>query len=161
MLCSRCGQPGEFSKRHRQCKKCLSEKSIEYAKANPVQVANKNAAWRAAHPGYSKDKSTQWRAEHPESAKERGKRLNRLYLYGITREAWLAMLATQNFKCAICEVSIDESASVDHDHQTGVVRGALCRHCNLGLGHFRDRPELMERAARYLKVRIAPAAQSG
>ena len=55
--------------------------------------------------------------------------------------------------CTICgDVG---SLVVDHDHRTGRVRGALCRRCNLGLGHFRDDPELLELAALYIRGECA------
>jgi hypothetical protein len=51
-------------------------------------------------------------------------------------------------ECVIC--GSEDPLVVDHDHDTGAVRGMLCNHCNRGLGHFRDNPILLEFAAQYL-----------
>ena len=52
-------------------------------------------------------------------------------------------------ECIIC--GEETKIVVDHDHETGYVRGGLCTHCNLGLGHFMDNPELLRLAALYLE----------
>jgi hypothetical protein len=61
------------------------------------------------------------------------------------------MLAEQDGKCAVCEKPSPEH--VDHDHQTGVVRGMLCFNCNQALGNVRDSLEVLSRLSMYLTVR--------
>ena len=50
-----------------------------------------------------------------------------------------------------CDVCGDEATVIDHCHAGGHVRGGLCRLCNVGLGHFRDDPALLRKAADYLE----------
>lgn len=79
----------------------------------------------------------------------------RLRRYGLTPAAHRSMLAAQNYACAICkEVPLegDDALHVDHDHVTNEVRGLLCLQCNVGLGAFRDRRELLSVAIDYLAV---------
>jgi hypothetical protein len=75
--------------------------------------------------------------------------------YGITPEDYAAMLAAQGGGCAICGAAEGTEKRikylhVDHDHETGKVRGLLCHLCNLGIGKFQDDPELLVKAAHYL-----------
>jgi len=42
------------------------------------------------------------------------------------------------------------SPQIDHDHETGKVRGILCVNCNLGLGSFKDNPKVLKNAINYL-----------
>jgi hypothetical protein len=72
--------------------------------------------------------------------------------YGITFEQMQQMLVAQDYKCRVCEASIDEvTGHVDHDHQTNVVRGLLCVRCNIGIGQFLDSPDVLREAALYLE----------
>lgn len=81
----------------------------------------------------------------------RAKRKHLQRAYGLTPEAFSALLRGQNGTCAICRAG--EDWVVDHDHKTGAVRGVLCRQCNLGLGGFKDSPDSLLNAAKYLLVR--------
>ena len=41
------------------------------------------------------------------------------------------ILQAQNFRCAICNISLtNDTAVLDHCHTTGAIRGVLCRNCN-------------------------------
>jgi hypothetical protein len=80
--------------------------------------------------------------------------------YGLTMEAYEALLSAQGHACAICRDPIKDclpgeglrgrSASVDHDHGTGAIRGILCVKCNAGLGQFRDNENFLGAAISYL-----------
>jgi hypothetical protein len=73
--------------------------------------------------------------------------------YNITLDEYNEILIKQNNGCAICGKTINgkRNMCVDHDHETGRVRGLLCSHCNWGLGHFKDNIDLLENAIKYLK----------
>ena len=80
---------------------------------------------------------------------QRNSRLVRVY--GITFEQRNKMLEDQGGVCAICLRESNRYA-VDHNHTTGVVRGILCVNCNHRLlGAANDCPEILERAAIYLR----------
>lgn len=74
-------------------------------------------------------------------------------VYGITPEEYKRIFqGVQGGRCGICG-AIPRSVrfAVDHDHQTGEVRGVLCKRCNhdlLGGGH--DDVELLWKAIAYL-----------
>jgi hypothetical protein len=68
--------------------------------------------------------------------------------YNITKEQHDALLLANNGKCAICLTA--DATDTDHCHETGVVRGMLCRPCNTALGSFRDNTETMARAIAYI-----------
>ena len=77
----------------------------------------------------------------------------------------------KNYKCPICErdakeilnatYRVDKNYNVyepnhsdpwclDHDHNTGEIRGWLCHKCNTGLGRFKDSISYLYRAIKYL-----------
>lgn len=80
--------------------------------------------------------------------------------YGIDLEQYNIMLEEQDGVCAICgnpETAISRwgtplSLAVDHCHETGRVRGLLCRNCNVTLGRAGDNVELLRSMADYLEV---------
>lgn len=87
--------------------------------------------------------------------------------YRITPEGHLAILASQEYRCAICKSEksrpgVDNLSywHVDHDHACcpgekscgKCVRGLLCGLCNHGLGSFRDNPNFMIAASDYVRI---------
>ncbi|PSM39982.1 recombination endonuclease VII [Streptomyces dioscori] len=69
--------------------------------------------------------------------------------YGLTPAELDAMIAEQQGICCICLSA--PAGHVDHDHETGRVRGVLCFSCNAALGQFKDRPDVIRRAATYVE----------
>src|ERR1700761_10093 len=82
------------------------------------------------------------------------------YKFGITLADFLAMIEKQEGRCAICQIDVKsltigkgrrEAACVDHDHETGKIRGVLCHSCNTGIGLLGDSIGILEKAIKYLK----------
>lgn len=71
--------------------------------------------------------------------------------YGLTPLEYREILHRQDNRCAICRDSFAlVPPNVDHDHETGSVRGLLCTRCNSGLGRAEDDVVTLGRAIKYL-----------
>lgn len=88
--------------------------------------------------------------------KTNGKRL--LECYGLSLEQWNEMFIKQNGCCAVClrhqtEVP-KQRLQVDHNHETGKIRGLLCGPCNMAIGLFRDDTHSLSKAIQYLNGKV-------
>lgn len=102
------------------------------------EIRAKNDAWRLANKEKVASRVYEWKLEN---------------VYGITREQYSEILAAQQGRCALCfteEPGGSGKWHVDHDHDSGQVRGLLCLRCNVGLGNFRDDADLLWSAIEYL-----------
>jgi hypothetical protein len=140
----------------KRCAKCGESKS-------PVDGFYKDKSTGDGLTYYCKDcckaKTRAWMAANPEKVKARAKardywKSNIKRKYGITPEQYDEMLNQQNGLCAVCDkperIRDGRRMPVDHDHETGKVRGLLCSHCNRGIGLFGDDPDVLLSAAAYL-----------
>lgn len=133
-ICTRCGEDkpvDEFHRssmapdgRHSQCAVCKNAANLANWNAKPIEERQASSRWRQL-----------W------------------HRYRIRPEEYDRIFAAQDGRCAICgsqKPMRGDWLSVDHDHETGEVRGLLCGECNAGLGKFQDNPTLLRAAASYL-----------
>ena len=71
--------------------------------------------------------------------------------FGLDNNEIKNILEEQNYKCPICEKFLEDDVNVDHCHIYNEVREILCSNCNLGLGHFKDNPVALRKAADYIE----------
>ena len=105
----------------------------QYVAADPERARDKSRRWRAAHPEHSRAlhaaEMRRWRAANPGEVRA----MDRWRKYGLTPEAFAELVAAHDGHCAICD-RVPKRLVIDHDHDTGVVRGLLCDPCNIRVG---------------------------
>lgn len=71
--------------------------------------------------------------------------------YRVSLKSYDRAVENQDGRCAVCrELPRDgQRLHVDHDHETGKVRGLLCGGCNSALGQMKERPDAICRLAAY------------
>lgn len=118
-------------------------------KRDPDKIKNRQANWVEKNRDRLREKSrTKYQAEK-HLWRERELRVK----FGITSVQYDELLEAQGGVCCLCKGLPGKRAySVDHDHVTGVIRGLLCRGCNVGIGNLKDNPDLLEAAARYIRT---------
>ncbi len=128
-VCRTCGYFGNIKNFHSdkgyKCKECHRRDCREYQKINTGSVQSARRAKRAG----------KLEAQ-----------------YGFTDLQYETMLIKQNYVCAVCLASprSGKKLSVDHDHDSGEIRGLLCHGCNVAIGFARDDPRRLRLLAQYL-----------
>lgn len=141
-VCRACGEMKPFAEFTRQ-------------KASPDGHEGK---CKACHVAHSREHTLAWQARDPEGFQRSRRLTNAALRFGVTREEVAAVLEASEYACAICGTPVRDKARpgdkaracIDHDHETGRIRGVLCDPCNNGLGRFEDDPERLIAAAHYL-----------
>lgn len=132
----------------RMCIKCSSLNNAQvYRKLTPEEKAERAA------------ENLKYRVENSDLVR-------RTYLmskYGVTPEWYEQQLATQDGHCALCESVTgwvranktwhgnDFYLLVDHDHESGIVRGLLCAKCNTAIHRVEYVTDWAAKALRYLE----------
>ena len=106
----------------------------EYAKKNPDKIRRARKRYKASEKG-------KFRAYMGHIKRK----------YGLSEEEYLCILYEQRGLCLLCGKPMGEDICVDHDHETGEVRGLLHRLCNVGIGAFGDDIDMLERAIEYIR----------
>ncbi len=142
-----------------RCKSCVNEDNkISHEKrlaANPEKVKAQASARAKKH--YHKDFEKSRKRARLSAAKARQdpqryakiQARKRAGGAGLTPEEINTIRQRQDNKCAIC--TDPNPTDLDHCHVTGEIRWLLCKHCNRGLGAFRDNPSWLRKAAEMLE----------
>lgn len=124
----------------------------------------------AREDGYCLTHSPERQRQARANNKERFKGYSLRRDYGISIEDYQELFEKQGGVCAICgrpdgdekgNNNGSKSLAVDHDHETGVVRGLLCSMCNKGIGSLMDSRALLRKAIEYLDAHERSQILSG
>lgn len=167
-------KPGKYGRQAR-CKPCqaIAKAASRAARLEEYRARDRaaKAAAYAADPEGHRAKSRAFAAQNPEKVRasinnaiarkpekyrkmaQYNARYHLLRQYGLTWEEFEAMFERQNGLCPICTESLKRGSSthIDHDHDSGAIRGLLCSRCNQAIGLLRESTDNMERAIAYLR----------
>lgn len=109
----------------------LKRKARDYRKEHRLRLLILNKKWR-------------------DSRKNKSENARLRYIYGIGLADLSTMKKTQKGLCAVC--GLKKPLVIDHDHESGKVRGLCCRNCNSGMGLLKDSISMLKRAIKYLEA---------
>jgi hypothetical protein len=130
------------------------EAANRYSAKNREKIRQQQAERREKYRDGINEYQRGWRADNLDRARKYEARYY-LKTYGLTEVQYQELLASQDGHCALCpRVNSGIKGGrlfVDHDHQTGKIRGLLCLRCNTSLGALGDSIASLERVIIYLR----------
>lgn len=142
----------------KKCITCNEQKILDFFHKNPRMKSGRvNECKKCAHRRLQKSRNDPNKKKFFKQYQRNSKLKHQ---YGITNKQFNEMMIAQSNKCLICDEFQKTSdnkygagsiLNVDHCHITKKIRGLLCHLCNRGIGLFRERIDLLEKAVQYLK----------
>ena len=119
------------------CRSCRADNSSEYYRNHRDEIRRRISERRRTRPLTALD----------------NRRHSSKYRYGLTPEI-IDKMILDSAGCQICGRAFGcgmSGPAVDHDHDTGKVRGILCKRCNAAIGALGDSVEGLGLAIEYLR----------
>jgi len=152
--------------RYRSTTPCINGHLAErYVRDGSCVPCGKIAAQKFAHSPKGVAYRKKWRSQPHvrERDREYAVRFSKRYRYGMNWDQFQAMLDRAGGKCEVCRKPFEHrsqrnGACIDHNHETGEIRGLLCHSCNRAIGLLGDCPERLEKMILYLRGVCKPGA---
>lgn len=130
------------------CKTCLQEKNLaEFYDHGPGKKRyDCISCWKDITRKQKERKDNDYLEKTRESSLKRN--------YDLTVAEYNVMLLNQNGLCLACEIhqsQLTRPLAVDHNHETGDVRGLLCTNCNSALGMVEENSRVLYGLISYLE----------
>lgn len=136
------------------CKSCLETHSLDKFHKNKNKDGRFNVCKICHH-----RRVASWREKNRDKTPAYSRTSLLRHRYGISDKQYDELVKIQCGRCLICGEEPKKTKAfqtwhlhVDHCHFSKKVRGLLCHLCNRGLGLFRERTDLLEKALSYLKL---------
>jgi hypothetical protein len=131
--CKKCGGTFYYINNPSNCVQCTKRRAKEYESSEKGKKNRKATSKRYA--SSEKGYLVKWKA----------------YLkskYNLSIEDYDKLVVNQKEKCKICKSKF--KLYLDHNHQTGKIRGLLCFNCNMILGLCKENIKILEKCKLYL-----------
>jgi hypothetical protein len=141
-------------------KKCYSCR-LEQLESNYYKSSEKKDGLQNECKACNTSRKKSWHQTDSGKASSANTKLKRRY--GITLSEYESMVLEVGSKCEICgdtKSYLNHKLCIDHDHNTGNIRGVLCKACNLAVGNLKDSPELALKTFEYLNKGVNHARKS-
>ncbi len=137
-----------------KCKVCGRLECRQWYAKNIDHERIRAKAKRQPYGPKDRERNRKWALANPEQVRYHSRKKLFAKKYNMTIAEHDALFASQGFSCGACGSITPNSKkgwSTDHCHTTGIVRGILCHHCNVGLGHAKDNTETLRAWVSYLE----------